>query len=426
MTREQINDFLARTHRVPSPIINGRSRWRSALRRRLGIGFRFPGARRMLGVFRKPGNCRNFMTTDPYNIPFNRSGLMGANWSTSSRRCDRPDRRRSDVHQEVPRAARRHARRPAGAAHHVLHPRAGDGGAAARHPARRRSHRPVVHVRLDGQRVRPARRQAGVLRRAPRHAEPRRSPAPRADHARAPGRSCRSITPASAARWTRSWRSPKPPTASRWSRTTPTGCSANTKGSMLGTFGALATQSFHETKNITCGEGGALLINDPTLRRAGRDHPRKRHQPQPVLPRAGRQIHLGRRRLQLPDVRRAGGVSVRPARSNGEQIQARRKQIWETYDNGLGGLGRRSTTCGGRSCRRTASRRITCSTCCCRRWSVRQRADRASEDSAASSACSIICRCTCPTWASSSAARPATARSPKTCQRPPAATAVLQ
>jgi dTDP-4-amino-4,6-dideoxygalactose transaminase len=37
------------------------------------------------------------------------------------------------------------------------------------------------------------------------------------------------------------------------------------KGQMLGTFGCLATQSFHETKNIHCGEGGALLINDPTL-----------------------------------------------------------------------------------------------------------------------------------------------------------------
>jgi dTDP-4-amino-4,6-dideoxygalactose transaminase len=33
----------------------------------------------------------------------------------------------------------------------------------------------------------------------------------------------------------------------------------------LGTFGALATQSFHETKNFTCGEGGALLINDADL-----------------------------------------------------------------------------------------------------------------------------------------------------------------
>lgn len=33
------------------------------------------------------------------------------------------------------------------------------------------------------------------------------------------------------------------------------------RGRWLGTFGCLATQSFHETKNITCGEGGALLIN---------------------------------------------------------------------------------------------------------------------------------------------------------------------
>jgi dTDP-4-amino-4,6-dideoxygalactose transaminase len=35
------------------------------------------------------------------------------------------------------------------------------------------------------------------------------------------------------------------------------------KGRYLGTFGVLATLSFHETKNFTCGEGGALLINDP-------------------------------------------------------------------------------------------------------------------------------------------------------------------
>jgi len=33
----------------------------------------------------------------------------------------------------------------------------------------------------------------------------------------------------------------------------------------LGTFGTLATLSFHETKNISCGEGGALIVNDPTL-----------------------------------------------------------------------------------------------------------------------------------------------------------------
>jgi dTDP-4-amino-4,6-dideoxygalactose transaminase len=34
-------------------------------------------------------------------------------------------------------------------------------------------------------------------------------------------------------------------------------------GRALGTFGTFATLSFHDTKNLSCGEGGALLINDP-------------------------------------------------------------------------------------------------------------------------------------------------------------------
>ncbi|MGH3359506.1 MAG: dTDP-4-amino-4,6-dideoxygalactose transaminase, partial [Nocardioidaceae bacterium] len=34
------------------------------------------------------------------------------------------------------------------------------------------------------------------------------------------------------------------------------------RGEPLGTLGRFATQSFHETKNIVCGEGGALLLND--------------------------------------------------------------------------------------------------------------------------------------------------------------------
>lgn len=38
---------------------------------------------------------------------------------------------------------------------------------------------------------------------------------------------------------------------------------ATYKGKPLGTFGDFGTYSFHETKNIQCGEGGALLINNP-------------------------------------------------------------------------------------------------------------------------------------------------------------------
>jgi dTDP-4-amino-4,6-dideoxygalactose transaminase len=43
------------------------------------------------------------------------------------------------------------------------------------------------------------------------------------------------------------------------------GLFAKYKGRFLGTFGSMATQSFHETKNFTSGEGGALLINDRDL-----------------------------------------------------------------------------------------------------------------------------------------------------------------
>jgi dTDP-4-amino-4,6-dideoxygalactose transaminase len=37
------------------------------------------------------------------------------------------------------------------------------------------------------------------------------------------------------------------------------------KGRLLGSLGALGTLSFHETKSVSCGEGGALMVNDPTL-----------------------------------------------------------------------------------------------------------------------------------------------------------------
>jgi dTDP-4-amino-4,6-dideoxygalactose transaminase len=46
------------------------------------------------------------------------------------------------------------------------------------------------------------------------------------------------------------------------------GCMASYRGQALGTFGELGCLSFHETKNVISGEGGALLINDPELRSA--------------------------------------------------------------------------------------------------------------------------------------------------------------
>jgi dTDP-4-amino-4,6-dideoxygalactose transaminase len=43
------------------------------------------------------------------------------------------------------------------------------------------------------------------------------------------------------------------------------GLGASFRGRHLGTFGTLGTQSFHDTKNVAMGEGGALLVQDPEL-----------------------------------------------------------------------------------------------------------------------------------------------------------------
>jgi dTDP-4-amino-4,6-dideoxygalactose transaminase len=43
------------------------------------------------------------------------------------------------------------------------------------------------------------------------------------------------------------------------------GLAVSSKYGRLGAIGAVAIQSFHDTKNVQCGEGGALLINNPSL-----------------------------------------------------------------------------------------------------------------------------------------------------------------
>ena len=102
------------------------------------------------------------------------------------------------------------------------------------------------------------------------------------------------------------------------------------KGRYLGTLGVMAAQSFHETKNIACGEGGALLLNDSSL-----------------LERAEILREKGTNRSQFfrgqidkynwVDV----GSSYLPSELNAafllaqleacDIIQSRRKRTWETY-----------------------------------------------------------------------------------------------
>lgn len=107
------------------------------------------------------------------------------------------------------------------------------------------------------------------------------------------------------------------------------------KGKQLGTFGVMATQSFHETKNFTSGEGGALLINDPKyieeaeiLREKGTNRSRFfRGQVDKYT-----WVNVGS--SYLPSDMLAGFLLAQLEER--EQIQSKRRQIWETYYKELG------------------------------------------------------------------------------------------
>lgn len=106
------------------------------------------------------------------------------------------------------------------------------------------------------------------------------------------------------------------------------------KGRYLGTFGCLAAQSFHETKNFTCGEGGALLINDPRyveraeiIREKGTDRSRFfRGQVDKYT-----WVDVGSSYLPS-DILAAFLYAQLGAR---ERIQSKRRRIWEYYDQNL-------------------------------------------------------------------------------------------
>ncbi len=105
-------------------------------------------------------------------------------------------------------------------------------------------------------------------------------------------------------------------------------------GRPLGTFGALATLSFHETKNFSCGEGGALLINDPRfveraeiLREKGTD--RNRFFRGEVDKYTWRDVGSS----YLPSDALAALLFAQLEVH--QRIQARRCDIWQRYQTGL-------------------------------------------------------------------------------------------
>jgi len=113
------------------------------------------------------------------------------------------------------------------------------------------------------------------------------------------------------------------------------------RGKLLGTFGCMATLSFHETKNVSCGEGGALLINDPgfvdraeIIREKGTNRSRFfRGQVDKYT-----WVDIGSSYL-LSDILAAFLYAQLEMRF---EIQARRKRLWERYNQALAGWAEQS------------------------------------------------------------------------------------
>lgn len=108
------------------------------------------------------------------------------------------------------------------------------------------------------------------------------------------------------------------------------------KGQFLGTFGAMATQSFHETKNFTCGEGGALLINDVELmQRAEIIREKGTNRSRFFRGEVDKYTWVDVGSSYLPSDVLAAFLFAQLERR--EQIQAKRQEIWQNYYRHLKG-----------------------------------------------------------------------------------------
>ncbi len=102
----------------------------------------------------------------------------------------------------------------------------------------------------------------------------------------------------------------------------------------LGTIGHMATQSFHETKNISCGEGGALILTKPDL-----------YERAEII----REKGTNRSRFFRDEIDKYTWVDKGSSYvlsdilaailyhqlNSSEKIQKKRKTIWETYNKEL-------------------------------------------------------------------------------------------
>jgi dTDP-4-amino-4,6-dideoxygalactose transaminase len=102
------------------------------------------------------------------------------------------------------------------------------------------------------------------------------------------------------------------------------------RGRNLGTLGQLAALSFHETKNFSCGEGGALLINDANFnQRAEILREKGTNRSQFFRGEIDKYTWVDVGSSYLPSDLLA--AFLRAQLEHRDQIQSMRRKIWETY-----------------------------------------------------------------------------------------------
>ncbi len=113
---------------------------------------------------------------------------------------------------------------------------------------------------------------------------------------------------------------------------------ATYRGRPLGTFGALGCISFHETKNIHCGEGGALVINEPGLAsRAEVLREKGTNRSNFLRGEVDKYTWIDIGSSYLPGELNA--AFLLPQLEDADDITARRMDIWQRYYSGLANSG---------------------------------------------------------------------------------------
>jgi dTDP-4-amino-4,6-dideoxygalactose transaminase len=106
------------------------------------------------------------------------------------------------------------------------------------------------------------------------------------------------------------------------------------KKTPLGTFGCMSTLSFHETKNFICGEGGALLINDPQfIERAEIIREKGTNRSQLFRGEVNKYSWVDIGSSYLPSDILAAYLYAQF--ENKDRIQTHRKNIWQYYHDNL-------------------------------------------------------------------------------------------